>query len=661
MATAAILLLAIIGFWLLSCVVISLVGRRTNHTYAAAALYGGGAALLVMAICGWGVSFDFDVTSFGALPIYLAVAPMTFHIDALSSIFVALLALLSMAVALFSPGYMAHLDKHTNKGAYWVQLILFVLGMLGVLVSANAPTFLLNWEVMAISSALLIASNLTNQDSRRAAFIYLGATRIATAFLMAGFFWMFVLTSSWNFSAWRLDSTATVVPAFLMLVAFSIKGGIWPFHEWLPYAHPSAPSPVSALMSGVMIKVAIYAMIRIFVFGGLNSPYIIYLMLAMGMVTAFWGILCALMQQDMKSLLAYSSIENVGLIILGVSLALLGESINLPSVAAIGLAAAIFHAFNHGLFKALLFLAAGTVDCRIHTRDLEQLGGLGKCMPGTMICFILGSAAICSLPPLNGFSSKWLIYQSLFHMAHRSTSLWLGGLAMACIAILGLVGGMSLYCFTKATGISFLGRSRSSSSTAAHEGSAAMVTGMGLLASACIALGFASPWALMVIEPVCIAALHNSAAVGSFYTIAMMPCAFLVLIMVAVIYGTWLTSGKPGIRTYITWDCGFGSMSKRMQGTATSFAENIGQTFAPLLEYNAHTVILGRDRRHFPDTIEEETHMTPVLEAHVYRPAVSFVNWIGERMMHLQAGSIHLYLSYMLITLVALLVIGILI
>ncbi len=259
------------------------------------------------------------------------------------------------------------------------------------MVAANAPTFLLNWELMAISSALLIATNLASQESRRAAFIYLGATRIATAFLMAGFFGMYMLTSSWDFSKWRFDNEATLVPALLLLAAFCIKGGIWPFHEWLPYAHPSAPAPVSALMSGVMIKVAIYAMIRFFVMGGANSPYLIYLMLTLGMITAFWGILCALMQDDLKCLLAYSSIENAGLILIAISLALLGASITLAGRSGHRLDSGNLPYFQpRPLQIAFTFLGAGTVDCRIHTRDLELMGGLGKKMPGTMLCFVIG-------------------------------------------------------------------------------------------------------------------------------------------------------------------------------------------------------------------------------------------------------------------------------
>jgi hydrogenase-4 component B len=661
MATVADLLTSIIGFWLLGCIVISIFGRRVNHIYPSTLLGLGGAGLLFASVSGWLHDSTFVVTGLSSFPIFLGVAPLSCHIDALSSVFIALLGVITIAVAFFSPGYMPHLDAQSNKGAYWVQLILFVIGMLGVLVAANVPTFLVSWELMAISSALLVATNLSSQESRKAAFIYLGATRIATAFLMSGFLWMYFLTASWNFNDWQMNTPVTIIPALLMLVAFCIKGGIWPFHEWLPYAHPSAPSPVSALMSGVMIKVALYAMIRIFIMGSLNSDGLIYLMLTLGIVTAFWGILCALVERDLKCLLAYSSIENVGIILIGISLCLLSQSLNLPVIAAISLTAAIFHSFNHGIFKSLLFLSAGTVDCRIHTRDLELMGGLGKKMPGTMLCFILASAAICALPPLNGFSSKWLIYQSLFRMAYGSGSLWIGGLVVGCMAILGLVGGMSVYCFTKATGIAFLGRSRSHAAAKASEGSNFMLASQVFLVLWCIGLGLMAPAAITAIHPVCASILQSPIRVNDIYTIPMAPLAVLLSLLPAVVYVFWLTLKDRAVRTYITWDCGFGAMTKRMQGTAASFTENIGQTFTQLLQYDAKTTIEGRDRRHFPENIEEKIYTTPILEAYIYRPCVQGFEWLGERMMLLQTGSIHLYLGYILVTLVVLLVIGILI
>lgn len=657
MPVAAALLTGIVVFWLSCCALTPVFQKERKHSYPAAALFLGGVAMFWAAILGW----PLDVIWSAPAPIYLAVAPLEGHLDSLSSIFVGLLAIITIAISLFSPGYLAHLDKKVNYSCYWVELFLFVLSMLGLILAHNAVSFLVFWECVALTSVLLIASDLSNHQSRRAAFVYLGATRIATALLMAGFLWMYSIFQSWSFSHWHFSNQATILPAFLILIGLSIKSGIWPFHDWLPLAHPAAPSPVSALMSGVMIKVSLYAIIRILVIGGGLSPWLGYLMLTMGIISAFWGVVWALMQHDLKSLLAYHSIENVGLILVAIGLALVSQNLGLSIAAGTALSGAIFHCVNHGLFKSLLFLGAGTIDCRAHTRDLEKLGGLSKGLPWTAACFVLGSAAICALPPFNGFSSKWLVYQSFFLLAGGSRSLWLGALSMTCIAILGLVSGMALYCFTKAVGISFLGRPRSQAAERASEGSGAMVASQILLASCCVLLGICAPLAMAVIAPVCAMAFTRSADAASVYTIPMGPFALAVTALSCSIYFSWLKDGKAQIKRFVTWECGFGQLSGRMQATATSFAENVAHTFAPLFQYHRLSNIVGRDRRHFPEEVSLEVSTAPLLATRVYTPLVKWVRWLGEHMLLLQAGSIHLYLSYILLTLILLMVIGVLI
>ena len=613
--------------------------------------------MLIAAVLGWRT----DVTWTASLPIYLAVAPLSTHLDALSSIFIGLLAVITISISTFSPGYLQHHNQETNWNCYWIELFLFIIGMMGVILAANALSFMIFWETMALSSAFLIVTDLSSYESRKAAFIYLGATRIATALLMTGFLWMHSLCNSWNFAQWHFVAGSTTVPALLILIAFCIKGGIWPFHVWLPYAHPAAPSPVSALMSGVMIKVALYALIRVLVMGGLCSVNLSCLMLALGVISAFWGVLGALMQHDLKTLLAYHSIENVGLILIAISLALISNLLHLPVVAGMCLAAAIFHCVNHGLFKSLLFLGAGTVDTRAHSRDLELLGGLAKSMPWTFLFFVIGSAAICALPPLNGFNSKWLVYQGLVQIAFNSHSLWIAGVAVVCVGLLALVSGMAMYCFTKAIGIAFLGRPRSQRAQHATEGDRGMLTAQALLAICCIFLGVCAPAALAVIQPVCSTAFTNAANLSLVYTIPMGVFALIIALLTIVIYWSWLSDRNGSVKHYITWECGFGSLTKRMQATATGFAENVAYTFAPLWQYHTESNIAGRDRRHFPDDISVEIHASMLLESRVYGPAVQLVRWLGEHVVLLQTGSVHLYLTYFLLTLVALMVIGVLI
>ncbi|MGI6384249.1 MAG: proton-conducting transporter membrane subunit [bacterium] len=297
-----------------------------------------------------------------------------------------------------------------------------MISMAGVVMAANAILFLVAWEVMALSSFALVTADHERRDSRRAAIIYLGATRAGTAFLMIGFLWAHHLTGSWVFSEWGISGTGALAPALLIFAGLATKAGCWPFHLWLPIAHPAAPAPVSALMSGVMIKTAIYVMIRLFV---LDNHFVVPLLgpilLVLGAISAFWGVLFALLQHDLKRLLAYHSVENIGIILMGLGVSLLGRQHHLPLLEQLGLAAALFHTLNHAIFKSLLFLGAGAVDACTHLRDIEKLGGLVHRMPWTTGAFVAGSAAICALPPLNGFASEWLLYQGFFKLGHGCT------------------------------------------------------------------------------------------------------------------------------------------------------------------------------------------------------------------------------------------------
>jgi len=659
MPAASLILSGTVAFWILTCVLTACFSKSIKNTYSypSFALFLGGVTLLFGAVLGW----QTDITWSAPAPIYLGDAPLSCHIDSLSSIFIGLLGVVTIAVSLFSPGYLIHLEKTSNPAAYWVQLFFFVTSMLGVLLAANALTFLLAWETMAISSILLVATNLASHESRSAAFIYLGATRIATGLLMAGFLWMHAIFHTWDFSGWNFCGHVSIVPATMILIAFCIKAGIWPFHDWLPHAHPAAPAPVSALMSGVMIKVSLYAIIRILVMHEVSIPFFGYLLLALGMISAFWGILFALQQNDLKSLLAYSSIENVGLVLAAIGLSLISQRLHLNALAGLALSAAIFHCINHGMFKSLLFLGAGAIDSRAHSRNLENLGGLGKNMPQTMLFFLIGSAALCALPPLNGFSSKWLVYKSLFDLACISRNLWISGLAVTCIGGLAIVGALAVACFTKAIGFAFLGRPRSPAAERATECTGYMQLAMAFLALACVGLGVSAPQVLAAIQPVVSATFTKSVDLPSIYTMPMGIFAITLALVTYMIYALWLTGTQGAVKKFITWECGFGDLTSRMQGTASSFAENFAATFAPIFQYHMRSNITGRDRRHFPETISTEVDMVPVLESRFYLPSVKLVKSLGEHMLLLQAGSVHLYLGYILVTLVTLMVVGILI
>ena len=630
-------------------------GHKLSRTFFSSILLGVSVLLLLAALSGWNTGFLWQAPR----PIYFGVAPLLIRIDRLSALFLALLATVSFCVSLFSPGYLKHLSQRINFSIYWFCLYLFVISMALVVLSANALTFLVFWEIMSLSSVVLVAADRDNERARRSALIYLGATRIATTLLAAGFLWIHILSGSWNFADWHLAGATTVLPSILILTGLSIKAGVWPFHIWLPYAHPAAPTPVSALMSGVMIKIALYAIMRLFLFSTTTLPAFGIALLVVGAISAFWGVLFALVQHDLKRLLAYHSVENVGIIVMGIGLSLYGGSRHLPWVSCLGAAAAMFHCINHGLFKSLLFFGVGTIDAAAHTRDLSHLGGLAKSMPVTMHFFVTGSAAICALPPLNGFASKYLVYKALFELSCLTHSPLGAGLACAAIGLLALVGALAVACFTKAIGVAFLGRPRSPEAENAVEGTPAMLLCQGILAAACIALGALSPFFCQQLPSLPGNLNGSMPPAESLITLPMLPLSlFFVVISSLVFFLAYGNRKKEAVRVCRTWECGFGKLSPRMQVTATSFAHPLARIFRHVLWYETVFEIAGDDHRHFPRQIKAETATTSLLEALIYLPAIALVRRLAKLTNRLQAGSIHLYLLYMLITAIILLLIG---
>lgn len=628
--------------------------RKLGHGVLSFFLALAGLLYVGCAVVGWGDRFVWQCGP----PVSFGAAPLSLRFDALSLFFLALLGGVSLVVALFSPGYLEHLNARLGKTRYWIALFVFVFAMAAVLLSANAVAFIVFWELMSLSSLVLVASEYGQSKTQRAAVIYLGATRLATALLAGGFIVMHSLTGSWDFHAWNFAAPATHLAAALIFMAFCIKAGVWPAHLWLPEAHTAAPTPVSALMSAVMIKIALYGMLRILLGGGLASLPFAYVALTLGAVSAFWGVLFALEQSDLKRLLAYSSVENVGLILVGIGLALYGKSANLPLVTQLGTAAALLHCLNHAVYKALLFLGVGAIDRSAHSRQLNQLGGLAASMPGTLLCFLVGSMSICALPPCNGFLSKWLLYQSLLVNACQSSSLFGRAASMAAIGVLGIVGGLSVATFTKAIGIAFLGRARSAPAQAARECTQSMLAAQGVLAIACFGLGLALPVLWRLAQPVgeLAGAVWLDVACGQGPPLSLV---FVGLIgLTALTYLVVLKPASRACRRYITWECGFGELSSRTESTADSFAQPIARIFSPILHYQVAAEIEGRDRRHFPEQIKVEPRMSSLLEEHVYRPGIKLIETLSTLVARIQAGSIHLYLLYVCLTLVFLLVVG---
>ena len=594
------------------------------------------------------------------LPWALGDARLDLVADPLSRWFLALIGLIALPVAAFSPGYLQHLRGRVSLGFVWSALALLLASMAGVVLSGNAIIFLVTWELMALSSYVLVAADHEKKSIRQAAFVYLGATRIGTASLMAGFLWAHQLTGSWSFSEWHLQGASALGPALLILAGLAVKAGCWPFHLWLPIAHPAAPAPVSAIMSGVMIKTAIYAMARLFVVGAhLSAPALGPLILILGAISALWGVLFALLQHDLKRLLAYHSVENIGIILMGLGVSLLGVQWHVPLLAQLGLIAALFHTLNHAIFKSLLFLSTGAVDAQTHLRDIERLGGLIHRMPWTAAAFAVGSAAICALPPLNGFASEWLLYQGFFGLASTgpSVALRLGGLLL--MGWLGLVGALAIACFAKAVGIVFLGLPRSAEAEQAREASPCMVGAQVMLAALCLVLGLAVPALLGPLGAIA-ASLGPAPALGAVWTVPTgLLAVALVLTLSALAFWMHSLARRNPSRKFITWECGFGSLGPRTQYTATSFAQPISRLFGAIYNYAVEVSVGGRQRRLFPDSVATETVYEAYLETRLYAPLLRALRRAsGVLLMRLQAGSIHQYLIYMALVLALLLWVG---
>jgi len=414
-------------------------------------------------------------------------------------------------------------------------------------------------------------------------------------------------------------------------------------------------------MSGVMIKTAIYAMARLFVVGDhFAVPALGPILLILGAISAFWGVIFALLQHDLKRLLAYHSVENIGIIMMGLGVSLLGKSYNIPLLTQLGLAAALFHTLNHAVFKSLLFLGAGAVDARTHLRDVERLGGLIHRMPWTAGAFVVGSAAICALPPFNGFASEWMLYQGFFGIAQNGQTVGLRLGALLLMGWLALIGALAIACFVKAVGVVFLGNPRSQEAERAHEASKGMVAAQVILALLCAGLGIAAPLVLYPLGRIA-AQMGSPSLLGNIWTI---PIALLAALMVGAVgaLAMWMRQLSRSLptRRFITWECGFGDLGPRTQYTASSFAQPISRLFGAIYSYAMEITIKGRNRRHFPETVAVETMHEAHLETKVYAPLLkSIQRMAGVFLVRLQAGSIHQYLIYMAVALGLLLWVGV--
>ncbi len=614
---------------------------------AGACLAGLGAALAALAFRAEGtLSFPWSLP-YGAFSV---------GIDPLSAFFLIPTFLLSGLAAAYAVGYFRPWNGR-NPGRFWLFYNALVASMALVALARNGVLFLVAWEAMSLVSFFLVVHDDAGAGVREAGWIYLVATHIGTAFLLALFILLGRAGGSQDFAAYAVPAGSAGGLFALALVGFGTKAGLVPFHVWLPEAHPAAPSPVSAVMSGVMIKTGIYGIVRTLVLLGAVPGWCAWLMLGMGAVSGVFGVLFALAQRDLKRLLAYSSIENVGLVAMGIGLGMLGVHHGLPAVAALGFAGGLLHVLNHAVFKGLLFLGAGSVAHATGTRNVERMGGLLRRMPWTGAAFVAGSVAICGLPPFNGFTGEFLIYVGSFKMLLGAGSAALGGL-LALVA-LALIGGLAAACFTRAFGIAFLGEPRSSAAEQVHEAPLSMRGPMLVLAALCLAIGLGAGGVVRLMEPA-VAMLVGSAAVDAGRNSApwLFPiaCGAVMLLLLALIGSLALLRRRllagRSVRRAVTWDCGYAAPAASMQYTATGFAQPLTQAAAALLRPEIES---RPPEGIFPAAASFHAETPDAARERLFDPLFrGAAKWLG-RLRWLQQGRVHWYILYLVVVLAVLL------
>ncbi len=534
--------------------------------------------------------------------------------------------------------------------------------MLFVLVARSAGVFLISWEVMALAAYVAITADDHTPAVRDAGTLYLICTHIGTLALFALFALLKEMSGGFGFPA--SGTLSAVQPAaaaifLLALLGFGVKAGIMPLHVWLPSAHANAPSHVSAIMSGVILKIGIYGLVRTLSFFTGVPLWWGLVILALGIVSGIGGVLFALGQHDIKRLLAYHSIENIGIICMGIGTALIGTTLGSPLLVLFGMAGALLHVLNHATFKALLFLGAGSVIHAVGTREIDRMGGLLRLLPWTSAAFLVGAVAICGLPPLNGFVSELLIYLGFFTGAVRHTGGGAVGLALAAPA-LALVGGLAVACFVKVYGVVFLGVPRDTSLRTPHEAGWRMLVPMGFLAAVCCTVGLA-PSAVAPLLDAALGsflpawtAMPSVTAYVPFPMVSVLAASLLLLTVVCVWWYRRRLQQAP-VAASVTWGCGYLAPTPRMQYSASSFAGMLTDLFADLLRPDLHPPTL---RGPYPKPARFESHLPETVLERVYQPLLQRAYQKILPVRRLQHGQLHLYILYIFVTLVVLIAIS---
>ncbi len=600
---------------------------------------------------------------------------ISFKVDKLSAFFIFVISLISLAASVYSLGYVKHFYNKYNIGVLGFFYNIFLAGMLMVASAHNAIFFLIVWEVMSLASFFLVIYENKEKSNLRAGYLYFIMTHIGTAFIALAFLLLYRFTGSFDFGIIK-ENIGNISPLIknlifvFALIGFGTKAGIIPVHIWLPRAHSAAPTHVSALMSGVMIKTGIYMFIRVFmdIMSGIPVWWGITILI-IGAISSLLGVLYALTEHDIKRLLAYHSIENIGIILLGLGSSLIFWAVDMKSLAILGLVASLFHTLNHAVFKALLFMGAGAVISQTHTRNMEEYGGLIKYMPQTAFFFLIGAMAISALPPFNGFFSEWATFQSLFY-GIRSLSVSVQWVFILGAASLAFTGGLAAACFVKAFGATFLARPRSEEVKHAHESGITLRIAMAALAALTLIIGFfAGPITAVLakvagnldvfksIEPAFSSGVNSFNLQDGFASVST-PLILLSLVLITMLtfFVLRILGKNRKIKIGRTWDCGT-TLGPRMEITATGFSRSIITVFRGILKPTKQTAVEyhDADMRYFTKSSAVHLGIEDIYINYFYNPLQMFVSKLAGHFRKIQLGNLNVYVLYVFLTLIVLL------
>ncbi|WP_136796726.1 proton-conducting transporter membrane subunit [Desulfosediminicola ganghwensis] len=586
---------------------------------------------------------------------WLHIFTLSFSLDPLSAFFlIPIFAVCPLAVV-YSFSYMDHPEQQGRVGVSFFFCTLLIISMALVATADNIISFVLVWECMSLSSFLLVLFEYQKISARKAGYIYFIFTQAGALFIFAAMAMAYSHTGTFDFSSFStIPANFKVIIFFLALVGFGSKAGIFPLHIWLPYAHPAAPSNISAVMSGVMIKMGIYGIIRLYALLDVTELIFGEVVLSLGIISGILGVVYALGKHDLKKLLAYHSVENIGIILIGAGIGMIGISSNNMVMASFGFAGSLLHVLNHSIFKSLLFLGAGAVLQKTGIRHIDQLGGLMKRMPTTGKTFLTGSISISGLPPFNGFVSEFLIYYGAFHGITLNGSSFI--FVMLAILSLAIIGGLAAACFTKVVGVVFLGEPRTEKAANGSEVGIAMTAPMILLAASCLLIGlFPAPFVDLAFMG--LASVKALAPVGAeeiavvTANLALAARLFLALFLICVLLRKVLYLRKQ-ISRGPTWGCGFTQPTVRMQYTGTSYAMSIVDFFRPFVLIRTRYSGINRI---FPGRTTYESRVDDIAEVALVDRIVTPLLYLIGKFRWIQHGYIQLYIGYIVVTIIALL------